>query len=148
MKNNDLFEAQIMEVFHSYHLGLHIGAKMLQEIAIDISKLQISEPTLPSEQSCTISYLKSEYDQQLPRITKLLGKKPSVFEQGINAILFLIENPEMKAEQSQEPVKSAEEILDNYSNYATMRGRSCFAIEYTDAVKACEEYRNQPKKNK
>ena len=56
-------------------------------------------------------------------------------------------NSELKAEQSQEPVKSAEEILDNYSNYATMRGRSCFAIEYTDAVKAMEEYHNQ-KKNK
>jgi hypothetical protein len=36
--------------------------------------------------------LKSEYNQQLERITKIIGKKPDVFEQGINALLYIIEN--------------------------------------------------------
>jgi len=40
----------------------------------------------------TIPYLKSEYNQQLERITKIIGKKPDVFEQGINALLYIIEN--------------------------------------------------------
>lgn len=61
------------------------------------------------EDNLIFQYIKSEYDHQLPRMTKILGKKPIVFEQGVNALLYLLEQ---RQEISDEEVRSAEEMLD------------------------------------
>ena len=57
--------------------------------AVTIAMQEYAAQGIASEN--TIPYIKSEHDHQLPRIAKIIGKDKFVFEQSINALLYIIE---------------------------------------------------------
>jgi hypothetical protein len=81
---------ELLEVFIKDPINKS-NSKMI-ELLPAISQLKEQIKKEENINDFTIPYLKSEYNQQLERITKIIGKKPDVFEQGINALLYIIEN--------------------------------------------------------
>jgi hypothetical protein len=80
-------------VYGYNHKELTIGDfKNILQFESAISQLKEQIKKEENINDFTFPYLKSEYNQQLERITKIIGKKPDVFEQGINALLYIIEN--------------------------------------------------------
>lgn len=60
------------------------GKILREEIASAILALQ-------GGKNGTVHYIKSEYDIQIGKMTKIFGKKPDVFEQGVNALIAIVE---------------------------------------------------------
>ena len=91
MKTDELI-SKLEEAIEQYNK--HIASTNPEYINILSAWNELKEQIKKEENinDFTIPYLKSEYNQQLERITKIIGKKPDVFEQGINALLYIIEN--------------------------------------------------------
>jgi hypothetical protein len=88
--------------------------KMTRKIATPyVIKLESEIKSLESEpEEMTVSYIKSEYDQQFRRMTEIFGMKPSVFEQGVNGLLAIVEGKIHLKDQS--PQLTDEEILEYF----------------------------------
>ena len=72
---------------------------IIEKFATELSELKdgIKESSLTDEFSRPYSI--SEYTHQIERMTKILGKRPAVFEQGVNALLLMIEQPTIARSQ-------------------------------------------------
>jgi len=76
------------------------------------------------------SYLKSEYDHQVKHMIKIFGNKPSIFEQGVNALIAIVEgrinNP---CQEQSESKGTAEEIFKEFMQ--TVHCYSCNTSDHT-----------------
>ena len=85
----------------------------------------------------TIPYIKSEHDHQLPRIAKIIGKDKFVFEQSINALLYIIETQGIDWPSEEESNK----ILDKKAFRVPYDGSDNFYDEsFIKGWKACYEW--------
>jgi hypothetical protein len=179
---------ELLEVFIKDPINKS-NSKMI-ELLPAISQLKEQIKKEENINDFTIPYLKSEYNQQLERITKIIGKKPDVFEQGINALLYIIENkvnPDVmpdtccgkyeeeqslkdenailteilskksrknydaiilnnpKESPAEQPLKSAEEILEKYDpSYLDGKASSGTVVyKRKDILKAIHEFASQ-----
>ena len=136
----------------STKLGL-IADQILSLSPTDINVGSKGEEALTVQQALRdeslIPYLKSEADHQIPRMTKILGTKPSMIEQGVNALLAIVEGklflkePSLTAEGIRQNNKRlAEEILDRCVDkpYQKDRDSESYAALYDSIIEAMEEY--------
>jgi hypothetical protein len=92
MTKTDELISKLEEAITQYNANSNTTSKAFIKILNAWNELKEQIKKEENINDFTIPYLKSEYNQQLERITKIIGKKPDIFEQGINALLYIIEN--------------------------------------------------------
>ena len=103
--------------------------------AVTIAMQEYAAQGIASEN--TIPYIKSEHDHQLPRIAKIIGKDKFVFEQSINALLYIIETQGIDWPSEEE----SNEILDKKAFRVPYDGSDNFYDEsFIKGWKACYEW--------
>lgn len=66
----------------------------------------------------TVRYLKSEHDTQIEKMTKIFGKKPDVFEQGVNTLIAIVEGKVNNPCNNKDAIiQKQDELIQNFKDW-------------------------------